>query len=157
MFESLLTELALAQPEDPHAFLVKGLQKMTAEELAKLKAKVKGVSGSDFNPTAPDEQKSPHVLLRLTAVEGKQQQVLDIMTSLKNQILKTAGCVEVTVFTNEENQVMAVQKWASASALERFNSSGAIAEAGLSFQGLLAGPVDYSVFTAEGNTERPEA
>lgn len=147
MFESLITELVLAQPDDPQAFLVAGLQKMTASEIGKVQARVKGITKtSGWQPSKPDASKNQEVMLRMFAKPGKETEVLSMLQELKGKITQSPGCLGVSVYSNSEC-IFLNQKWATKAALDNFNDSGIVDNYAAQFQRILARSVVYDVYS----------
>jgi quinol monooxygenase YgiN len=155
LFETVVTDLLLEQPEDPHAFLLARLEAVPVADRAALRARIIDAEDAQRNNWEAKgfnrAKEALIVVLTLTLNEGEECKatVLDTLAGLQKAARTHPACLRYDVCHNPRDhptEVLINQQWASQAGLDEFYASPEFQQATPKFKGQLAGPPDERVY-----------
>ena len=159
MFESILSDMLLAKPEDPHQFVSGRLSEFPMElreELARrvlqLKSASEPISSIRSNPLRPADIPvaigvHDTLILQLVSADCKRA-AFAALTELRTDAMNTGKCVSFQVFFDEANlEILVEQSWETSDALAEFLKSQAFQRFQPKWTGLLLSPPTSKQYT----------
>lgn len=144
LFERMITELLVQQPEDPHEFLVEEMKRISNEEKEELVRNVQKtlLEMKQFNPSGDGKVVSrpktvqtekvgiqESLKLELTmdkkgSVQAAKETLLSSFLELRDAAQETGKCMSFKIFYDSATSVMCVvQEWRTSEALSAFKAS----------------------------------